>query len=175
MKCGFATKFKNGELTYFKEKIQAGFLEHWEELDIPPGQIENVLGFSTSNEDVRDGKFEKKIHTIRAGSRWRTGMTIHMVTGDRTKNYDCFAQVRVKSVQKIDFTFGHERHNMIVCIGGQRVDLKTLGIIAQNDGLSKAQFIDWFFKQSVEIEGKTNGSAMKFFEGQIIHWTDLNY
>lgn len=107
-----------------------------------------------------------KIHTIRAGERWKSGDKIHMATGVRTKNYYCFNTLypelqTVLSVQKIviqnvfDDRFG-------LCVDGRFLKEKEIEELAQNDGFDNVNdFWNWFAHQE--------------FFGQIIHWTDKKY
>jgi len=136
MVLGFKQKFPWGEPTYFREKILAG---------VGYGPIVSL----------------PKIHTIRAGNRWRAGDKIHMAYGVRTKNYEQFNKgipelAFVKSVQKIEMWW--DRSLYILIDGKYFEDMETLSI---NDGFNDVMdFQKWFNKK---------------FTGQIIHWTNFRY
>lgn len=106
----------------------------------------------------------KKIHTIRedSGNRWRPGMKIHMATGVRTKNYNCFNESACLSVQDIQIKFPTEYINDMVVIVDQFVlPFKQVQQLAYNDGFEHViDFALWFQDD---------------FKGKIIHWTDLKY
>ena len=105
-------------------------------------------------------KSGKKIHTIRhdVHQRWKAGMTMHMATGVRTKNYKEFAKKKCVSVQ-----FIHIRHydNIAlqwseVIIDGRKLSDTEVVMLARRDGFTKtAEFFKWFNKD---------------FDGKIIHW-----
>lgn len=101
----------------------------------------------------------KKLHTLRAGSRWKAGdMASLRVWSDkpyRSKQIE-FAQVQVKSVYPVDiyFTGGEMR----VMIDGNIYNNRD--ILAKNDGLELADFIGWFQKP---------------MDGQMICWGNVKY
>lgn len=120
-----------------------------------------------------------KIHSIRAGERWKPEMKIHMATGVRTKNYHCFKEAICKGVQKIEILWDTDVHFAIsgstlmandrrdffkVIIDGkqQSVDKGNIESLAFYDGLKDGvtflQWPSWYLKN---------------FTGQIIHWTDI--
>ena len=164
MVLGFMTVL-NGKPTHFVEKIWAC-----------SGDLEQI--------------FAPKLHSIRAGNRWKAGMAIHMATGVRTKNYNRFnggliGLDVVKSVQTIEITdigedyesYHDGRKGIIhpyitldgvfrqtiftVKIDGRNIDGLIVKGLAINDGFETLKdFLD-FFKDG--------------FTGQIIHWTDLKY
>lgn len=145
---GFKKTFPWGEPTNFKEKILAG------------------VGFGPI-------AGPPKIHTIRAGSRWKAGDLIHMAYGVRSKNYEQFNKgieglQRVVSVQEIEmewFENAKQKGSWIVkiTIDGKFVhDPRETNRLAVNDGFASfLEFFDWF--------------SHKDFKGQIIHWTDYRY
>lgn len=145
---GFKTMIK-GKPTHFVQKILACTLSYYRE------------------------EFTPKIHSIRAGERWKPGMTIHMATGVRTKEYSRFngdgiGLDKCKSVQLIRIKYENKDSDYpIVWIDNkeyryyERHDFIALNILAVNDGFdSFDQFCKWFSSD---------------FEGQIIHWTDFKY
>jgi len=133
-----------------------------------------ILGFKQQFPDGTPTDFERKIldfekiHSIRNGFRWRPGMSIQMAFGVRTKNYRQFNAGQFQPqkclfVQKIYMEYeGFKWPKM--WIAGKQLSQKTVKQLIKNDGLTKKQFIDWFFP----------GTIAKF-HGQIIHWTDFKY
>ena len=131
-----------------------------------------ILGFKQQFQDKTPTNFREKIlsgekiHSIRAGDRWRLGMSIQMAYGVRTINYDQFNAIgwpeleRCKNVQRIQIAFMYGF--LEVRIDGENWD--NVHFLMINDGLTRNQFIDWFFPKGVHE-----------FSGQIIHWTDFKY
>jgi hypothetical protein len=145
MVLGFKKKFADGTPTEFLEKIIAGV---------------DPLGF-LEDEQI-------KLHSIRAGNRWKAGMSIQMAYGVRTSNYHQFNQHHKQlqtcvSVQSIEMDYNLHDNTIGMKIDGRIVDKYIIRQVIKNDGLLRHQFIDWFFKDS------------NSFSGQIIHWTDLTY
>lgn len=117
-----------------------------------------------------------KLHTLRAGNRWKAGDTIHMATGVRTRSYNQFnkgiPQLSVcKSVQDVKIKwkeggFIEHLYPIDVFVDGKQLDIIQLLQFVRNDGFTKGIFTEfnmfyrWFNKD---------------FEGQIVHWTDLRY
>ena len=144
---GFKTQIK-GEHTFFVQKILACKIDEYKK------------------------SFKPKLHTIRAGNRWKQGNSIQMATGVRTKKYFQFNGDGIgldvcKSVQ--DIRIVHSKYNgdkgldkgSWVFIGGIELGDFWLHELAVNDGFEDAEdFFKWFNED---------------FEGQIIHWTDLSY
>ena len=131
-----------------------------------------ILGFKQQFQDKTPTNFREKIlsgekiHTIRAGTRWRAGMPIQMAYGVRTKNYDQFNVGRSKferctSAQPIFMTFDWI---LKISIGARYLGPKEMELLITNDGVTISQFTNWFFPQ-----GRFK------FSGQIIHWTDFKY
>lgn len=162
---------KNPAPTYFREKILcgAGYAVGQDD-DTKKEWIYKPKDYAL--EFIKKvANITPKLHTIRAGNRWKAGDKIHMAYGSRTKNYQQFnkgipeLQI-VKSVQsiKIKITeFEFQGKPMVlphIFIDDKDMIQKT-DVIAANDGFSSvAEFGTWF---------NVN------FEGQIIHWTDLRY
>jgi hypothetical protein len=147
MVLGFKQKFPWGEPTYFREKILYGV---GKVIWLTPRQIKKY----------------PKIHTIRAGTRWKSGDKIHMAYGVRSKNYEQFNKgipelEVVKSVQKIEMILEPGCLLVTVSIDGRFLGLGEIEKLAINDGFPDINdFFEWFNKD---------------FTGQIIHWTDLRY
>lgn len=169
MICGFKQKFPWGEPTNFREKILMSVI------DAPAIIIDDVV---LSGKIPGLGHLHAKLHTIRAGNRWKAGDRIHMAYGVRTKNYQCFNEgipelETVKSVQSIEiihYTVHMKPLEIMGFKGGSsrfivmKIDGKYYGgyrQVAINDGFEDVdQFYKWFKKD---------------FSGQILHWTDLRY
>lgn len=163
---GFKTQW-NGKATHFPEKIMACTLHAYRK------------------------QFRPKLHTIRAGDRWKPRMEIHMATGVRTKNYKRFNAGAVGlqyclGVQKIEIfrtddllpservnpTFSYDYISEAlqetftlafeVHVDGRPLERFQMQMLASNDGFeSVEQLLYWF--------------NLKSFTGQIIHWTTLRY
>jgi hypothetical protein len=171
----FKQKKKNGEPTYFIEKIWRGL--------ISAGIFNKYLKFNY--EDKYVAKFDKlwdgwgdfptpKLHTIREDKhgRWKPGMKIHFYVGSRTKNAFQFAPVvECKSVQKIEIEYLINLeifktspllpHPVSVEIDERSMSYDEIITLSKNDGFySIDDFFDWFNTD---------------FTGKIIHWTDFRY
>jgi hypothetical protein len=111
--------------------------------------------------DVADAVITPKLHTIRAGNRWKAGMKIHPVINNRTKNRFQFAPtMQCTFVQNIDIHWV----NGIVWVyidGNLNTDFSELTKLSTNDGFDSAEDFFAYFNTD--------------FKGQIIHWTDLRY
>ena len=102
-----------------------------------------------------------KKHTVRvdAKNRYEIGKTLHMATGVRTKNYNCFKVLRITGIQKISIYKNH-----FVYIDGKLLNTIETNLFAENDGFNgEKDFFEWF------------SNAGNLFEGKVIHWTDLMY
>lgn len=108
-----------------------------------------------------------KIHTIRDDEhdRWKPGMTMHMATGVRTKNYNQFHTAIVISVQRI-LIYPTPWEMIVIWDGDTHTCLceDNIKLLAKHDGFdSTALFWLWFSKNH-------NGKPKK-----LIHWTNLTY
>jgi hypothetical protein len=164
----FSTKHKNGEPTYFIEKIYLALNE------LNPLMCEFWLlrnehyfrRFGKCYETYRNiDELSPKRHTIRRDTkkRWKAGRLIHFVINSRSKLYFRFAPVLpCVSTQeiKIIYTkcFGGKAE---VFVDGRKLSSLECGILAQNDGFNSFKdFTDWFTED---------------FEGVLIHWTNIRY
>lgn len=148
MTLGFTTHFPDGTPTLFVEKI---VLPYRYELRAQYPQI------------------APKIHTFRLGSRWRAGMKMHLVTGNRTPQRRQFGQAipeleYCKSVQTcIIRTVNVPRQAISVHIDGYEVDPQEFAV---NDGFDNIdRLFEWFchpFKATEHV-------------GQIIHFSNFRY
>ena len=105
--------------------------------------------------------FGEKIHTIRADlkNRYKVGTMLHMATGVRTKNYNCFKITTIDSIQEI--VIKHYPYGIVLTIDGKQPNNETMHELAKNDGFDSVKdFFKWFDKD---------------FKGKLIHWTDKLY
>lgn len=148
MTLGFTTHFPDGQLTRFEQKIL------W--------PYERQVQFYYPD-------LLPKIHSFRIGNRWRAGMKIHMVTGNRTRQRGQFnldypqLQVCTGTQECVIRTVNIPMKGFSVEIDGREVsDL----LFMVNDGFDGPdRFFEWFghlFKSTEHV-------------GQIVHWTDFKY
>lgn len=107
-----------------------------------------------------------KIHTIRRDphNRWKYGMKIHMATGVRTKNYECFCTEFICTrVQEIHMIRPKKEWSIpLIYIDDNAICMETKEMLAKNDGFNNLEeFCNWFSDEE--------------FLGRIIHWTDFKY
>lgn len=163
---GFKTQV-NGKPTHFVQKILA------------------------SKVDAYKKDFVPKIHTIRQGNRWKSGNSIQMATGVRTKNYFQFNGDGIgldicKKVQSIEIFRVDDLPRSLyddcvyvvdvyceplketfqmsyrVQVDGRFLKVEEIRQLSINDGfVNPEEMFDWF--------------GNKDFQGQLIHWTDAVY
>ena len=102
-----------------------------------------------------------KIHTIREDKpdRWQAGKVIHMATGIRSQNYNCFATANCISTQQIVIKY----HGLqwTVHVDGRQLSVAEMTLLAKFDGFATiADFAAWFNED---------------LTGKIIHWTKFKY
>lgn len=160
----FSQQFPWGEPTHFMEKIWA--CKAW--LDRPV--IEKKPKFDLYKLPLVDPfmdvlnfkKFNPKLHTIRElGNRnWQYGRLIHAYYNNRQPNMvQICPTFRCKSTQFIIIEYRSDLP--IVYINEKKLTPTEVETLAINDGFTdSSQFFRWF---------------NKYFEGEIIHWTDLRY
>lgn len=141
---GFTTQIQ-GEQTHFPEKILAGVDPELRKIYIP------------------------KIHTIRAGHRWKAGNSIQMATGVRTSNYNQFnkgiPELSVcKSVQNVAIVYKDNAPHIF--IDSKEYFFSDISLLFINDG-----FVGMHFNHVVSFFRWFHSD----FEGQIVHWTDFRY
>lgn len=101
-----------------------------------------------------------KIHSFRKDplNRWCPGRVIHMATGVRSPNYNCFCIRECVSVQKIRIDLSN---GVNIYVDNIKLTQQQVAQLIINDGFESRQaFID-FFKPG--------------FNGKIIHWTEYRY
>ncbi len=156
MTLGFSTNFPDGTPTLFPEKI---ILPYRYELR---QQYPNLL---------------PKIHTFRLGARWRAGMKMHMVTGNRTPNRAQFGQ-QIPELQNCtsvqDAMLYILPTGINIAVGTPEIDQRLLTrqerlLFAVNDGFNSIDEMErWFFPKGY------NPIATPIV-GQIIHFTKFRY
>lgn len=153
---------RQGESTHFVEKIWNSFRR--DDFSLPDSFAPWVKNFPFKSEEYLQaiGKAsirDCKLHTIRAGSRYKPGETVSLRVWSgspyRSKQIE-FAQVEVKKVWSIEigeFWF----------INDAILEHDQVTELASNDGLVYDDFINWF-----KIHPKKQGEV---FSGQIICWS----
>ncbi len=109
-----------------------------------------------------------KIHAIRDDktNRWKAGKVIHMATGVRTKQYECFNIAECVSTQRIFIT---KEWTLEVSIDHRELSPSEILTLAKNDGFEGiADFENWF----VPLIDKDENLC---YSGKLIHWTDKRY
>jgi len=137
-----------------------------------------VLGFSET--DKRTGQPTNfrglildgvKLHSLRAGKRWKEGMPIQMATGVRTKSQKVFNKDRedlstCQGVQDVTITAKETEGlgiHFVIMVDSRRLSRTEATLLATNDGFNSLyDFLTWFHKDGD-------------FDGQIVHWTTLKY
>ncbi|MDR1199035.1 MAG: hypothetical protein LBK94_08525 [Prevotellaceae bacterium] len=126
-----------------------------------------IMGFKVRfKEPIKQGV---KIHSVREDKkrRWRNaaGKTIHMSTGVRTRQYECFKNdAKVKSVHRIDIKIYESKQSRAVniFIDGRAIFATEVYQFIRNDGFANiTEFLD-FFKNGL-------------IDGTLIQWTDFDY
>lgn len=117
-----------------------------------------ILGFKEQfNKSIKNGT---KIHSIRAGDRWKPGMTIHFYNHVRTKRMKKFGELTCESVQDIEIEWQYG-DSIYVYVDNVVLLEEEVEKLALNDGFDTVEhFMAWFNKD---------------FQGQIIHWTKYKY
>ena len=160
---------KAGQPTYFVEQILNSILPRPLSIglnEFPPAARDYINDFM-----VIDGE-HKKQHTIRGGSRWKPGdmASLRVWSGKpyQSKQVE-FAQVEVKKVWSIEIVQNAEY--WVFKLNGKTISWNDLDVdqfveeLAKNDGLTTADFLNWF---SIHPKKKE-----QVFTGQIICWNHL--
>jgi len=162
MTLGFTTAI-NHKPTHFVEKIWTGFplaffKETWD-LEYTTPYYEK---FGYPPEPIKPSP---KIHSIRVDekNRWKVGMNIHFVVGNRTKHRFQFAPIiPVTRIQKIEIEYLKEGEEPNIFIDGLLLyEQKELDRLALNDGFESYDEFLTFFKED--------------FTGNLIQWTNFKY
>ena len=148
MTLGFTTHFPDGQPTRFEQKIL------W--------PYERQVQFYYPD-------LLPKIHSFRLGNRWKAGMKMHMVTGNRTR-------------QRGQFNLDYPQ--LQVCTGTQECVIRTVNIPMKgfSVGIDGREVSDLLFMVNDGFDGPDRffewfGHLFKSTEhvGQIVHWTDFKY
>lgn len=151
MTLGFTTKFPDKTPTLFKEKILSA---------VDPGirqQYPDLL---------------PKIHTFRGTERWKAGMKMHMVTGNRTKHRQQFNI----GYPELEYCNGTQACTITCQVSVKPyprilIDDRLLGLdetllFVANDGFTSLdQFWAWFCWPGMDVS----------HSGQLIHFSDFRY
>lgn len=149
MTLGFSTHHSNGIETLFEQKILLPYKPELQQ------QYPDLL---------------PKIHTFRLGTRWRSGMAMHMVTGDRTPQRRQFNEgipelATCKGVQKCFITIFWKNSEPEFRIEIDNRVVNSLLFMA-NDGFDGPdQFFDWFGHPFKTVS----------HEGQLVHFSNFRY
>lgn len=152
---------KRGEPTHFVEKI-------WKYLYDLPGMSWDVGEYQQRHDNhfgpeqvISVHDFTPKLHTIRAGNRWKAGdMFSPRVWSGRPYNSK---QIEFAPPMEVKRVWGFEIDRSDYRLDGKKLGPELLRVIAGNDGLSIDDFECWF-------------RWPKEFSGQIISWSEnLNY
>lgn len=163
MVLGYSQKFPGGTPTYFMEKIlitKDYFMVKDRVYFYCPGAPDFAGKPHTIREDVHD--------------RWRPGMKIDHVYGNRSKDRKVFMTNECVSVQRISIQHnvplivtderGNERQEgtqTLITVDGRVMNPETCNRIAINDGFDSLEHFFTWFKND--------------FYGKLIHWTKLRY
>jgi hypothetical protein len=134
-----------------------------------------ILAFKTTFPNGTATDFENKIlqgskiHSLREGNRWQEGYFIHMATGVRTTNYNQFNTARedlqkCKGTQEVFMTYNNYGALEVTIDDDLYLMQSQVDALISNDGLTREQFITWFFPKGKDV-----------WTGQIIHWTNFKY
>lgn len=149
---------KAGQSTYFVDKILSGIpFRNWgrvpDEIDQYPERVK---------------RFRPKLHTIRAGNRWKVGdmASLRYWSGRpyHSKQVE-FAEVEIKKVWPIRIYTDNNIEIQTDPRFWTSLSMVKFQAICKNDGLTESDFYRWF-KMPVK----------ETFIGQIICWSDkVNY
>ncbi|ATC35589.1 hypothetical protein [Elizabethkingia anophelis] len=180
----FSTNINN-KPTYFVEKIWAGFALN--QIDTSGVRLEHIdrAYYETFGDSPFDyeSDFKSKLHTIRRDvhNRWKQGMLIDYFINARKKNMFRFApRIPMISSQEIFMTRKGSDLEITISkydsyIGGDDFYLyyDAKKILAQNDGFDNYFDFVQYFSEVIEKNGDETGNY--WFNGKILHWTNLKY
>lgn len=151
---------KEGQPTFFVDKIfktlrSTGFIP-----------LDNVALMERYKEVFGEPSYRHgdKYHTVRAGENWKKGdrASLRVWSGLPYKSYQVeFARVVLSNVWSFTFHGGCFSVNGEKYYGDTEGDFELLETIANNDGLTRHEFVDWF-----------KLPKNKTFTGQILCWSD---
>jgi len=149
MTLGFSEKHPDGTPTEFRERILMPLFPQIGEYrpDLKP-----------------------KLHTFRVGTRWRKGMRIHMVYGNRTQrrtefNKDIPELEYAKEVQECQICVDSGTGVSIIVDGRPLCRIETDEFIERDGFSTREKFIKWFGKPGQTV----------LHTGQLIQFSDFKY
>lgn len=152
------TLYINDKPNFFVEKIWKGLLSNGlaDENQLLTYQ-EKYKNLTTQiwNNDIL---LKPKIHTIRRGERWSTGMEIAPVVEGNNGQFEFTPKIICLSVQEIHVSY---KKGFQVSIDGKILGQKELKKLVINDGFEDISEFKLYFNDE--------------FSGQIVHWTNFNY
>lgn len=186
MTLSFSTQV-NGKPNYFIPKI-------W--MKLPDGYVlsdyevyyDNHVRLLGKPWDIPDNPISPKLHTIRAdpSSRWKSGMDIHMVINNRTKNRFQFApvitvmsvqEIEIKDVTSTSYPSDFSTKVSLTVSRGEWTETFTQAFTVKVDGVQLSQ--DKVYQLAINdgFDSVEDFFAYfdKDFKGKLIHWTDLKY
>ena len=160
-----------GKQTYFVEKILQSFEVHFKAYAYADWiyaankdkfTFEEIESFWVSLQDIGNNP---KIHTIRAGNRFKSGELfsprIWFGKPYNSPQLIFWEDAKIKQVYEIDVD-----ENQIIAINGQYIDGRNYDTLAVNDG----------FKSSLDLrDWLVNYEKPKAFKGSVICWQDVEY
>lgn len=159
----FSTHFpkghpKEGQQTFFREKIWAGLADRADGFKIPD---ENTDWDWHEYYNARP-----KWHTIRSGNRWKVGdkfsPRIWSAKPYRSKQIEFAPPIQIKKIWTFRISYSS------YYVDETEFLLDDLTILAKNDGLSVEDFESWFAGHGKKKDAE--------FVGQILSWSnDVNY
>lgn len=165
----FSTRFpsyhpRKGEQTHFVEKIWNSLPNHYDLDKLNPGKKKEVELFWQALQ-MNYRMFGPKLHTIRAGHRWKAGdkFSPRVWSGKpyHSKQIIIAPDMEVKKVWEFEIIDGSP---YLFGVKVPQTDaFRFVGKLAANDGLSFEDFLAWFKYQQP-------------FQGQVICWDEnVNY
>jgi hypothetical protein len=157
---------REGQQTFFVEKIWKYFIsEEKSRINELKYYQQNYYDLFNpiSESDVNLDKYLPKLHTIRAGNRWKAGDVfsprVWIDKPYKSKQLQIAPEIRIKKIYPIEII-----DNEIIINGSLFGRFskcycdENIYTLANNDGLSIVDFVNWF--------------GEKKFKGQIICWSD---
>lgn len=174
---------KAGQPTYFVEKIWKGMWDANKGSNNPlyPEWLQYDEAFPITD-DVNESihVHSPKLHTIRAGSRWKEGDWFKPVvwgndvnpksgrTGPyHSKQIQFAPEMQLKKVWDFRIKIIKGGHGFMPYIGNEPLNQDQIEEISKNDGLTKHDFSEWMVPR-----GKKFIVGVPVFEGQILCWDE---
>jgi hypothetical protein len=155
---------KEGEKTFFVEKIYSALGVGGEYLHIPIPDVDNFL----YNHD--ENYFEPKLHTIRAGKHFKVGdfFSPRVWSGKpyTSKQITIADDIQIKKIFDFEMKPKLWFDECEYYINGKRYGGDELVEVAKNDGLDIMDFAFWF------AGNMAASTKRKPFNGQILCWSE---